>query len=552
MNWIRQRPSGKPYWVTASVLVLAWGALVIAMSGPVDSGFEARELESMVNGAIGRGLGVIVGTAVLAYAGHWSVNMLRGDKSDAAQSPVLVMGTPVADRQSDVEQRTWSLELRGVGAAPGEYYQSNVWRKLREKRNNFAPFYSVDVNDYPASTETLGRHLSLGTGAAFRRAATRSVAYWPLPAFVVEPPRDEASMWRAAHMLSTGKQKGQLGVTELLWHVDQNAAHAQDLIEQLFRFFDENAEVPEALIASRDGDILRDRYSAPSAPRLPDEARVPVVLDNTAVLLVARSDRVDRYLRPYAPEQKEDNQNKQTDMGKQWAHFWDAYSKSIHEFMDAQTGDDVGNPPPGLHSSQWQAALPALWATIDNRGPGQFEPTPWLPVRWAKHQVEEFDRAPKLGHLHRPVKVALRDEQGKPLKAALQVKAMMAGWEQALETLPAGSTPARVFYDSSDNMDAAIALNNALHELNSDGHGLDLGNVDEGYDIGRRVWNLGVGSALTQIALAAIASYKEGGVTAVVYAGDAGSVSIQMVRPPSDEEKAHNVNYGSDPFMWGR
>ena len=104
MNWIRQRPSGKPYWVTASVLVLAWGALVIAMSGPVDSGFEARELESMVNGAIGRGLGVIVGTAVLAYAGHWSVNMLRGDKSDAAQSPVLVMGTPVADRQSDVEQ----------------------------------------------------------------------------------------------------------------------------------------------------------------------------------------------------------------------------------------------------------------------------------------------------------------------------------------------------------------------------------------------------------------------------------------------------------------
>jgi hypothetical protein len=514
---------------------------------------QTEELESMVIGTIGRGIGLIAVVAAVAYAGHWAVKGVRAGDEGSKILPVLVMGTPVETYNDEAGRRIWSLELRGVGATPGPKELSRAWQCIQRTRDNFSSFYTQSAEGYPVSSVGWAESLELGTGYSFRMAANGSVAYWPIPVFAVEPPRHEnAARDRAAAMIATGKQKGQLGVTQFLWQADANTEHAQGMIEQLFAFFDENAEVPQALIASRDGDTARRYLQDRRIPNPPAELRVPTVLTNTAALLVARGDRVDRYLRPFAPEDKEDNQNKQTDLGKLWAHFWETDSKSIHAFMAEQTGDKAGNTPVGtLQSAEWQAALPELWATIDNRGPGQFEPTPWLPVRWVKHQVDEFDRAPKLGHLHRPVKVALRDEQGRPLKAALQVKAMTAGWERALATLPTGDKPVRVFYDSTDNMDATIALNNALHALNADGDGLDLGNVDEGYDIGRRLWNLGVGSALTQIGLAAIASYKEGGVTAVMYAGDEGSVSIQMVRPPSEEEKAHNVNYGQDPFMWG-
>ncbi|RMM26696.1 hypothetical protein ALQ82_02880, partial [Pseudomonas syringae pv. pisi] len=200
----------------------------------------------------------------------------------------------------------------------------------------------------------------------------------------------------------------------------------------------------------------------------------------------------------------------------------------------------------------WQSQLPTLWKTISNRGPGNFEPSPWLPIRWGQHQVKEFDAAPVLGYLHRPIKAPMQDEQGKRLKPALQAKALQAAWVQALHTLPEGQKPVRVFYDSTNNPESEIALNNALHDLNKDGHGLELGNVEEGYDIGRRLGNTGVSGALVEINLATIASYKDGGVSAVVYAGTDGSLTVQMVRPPDDARKAKNSqNRGADPFTLG-
>jgi hypothetical protein len=145
----------------------------------------------------------------------------------------------------------------------------------------------------------------------------------------------------------------------------------------------------------------------------------------------------------------------------------------------------------------------------------------------------------------------MQDENGKLLKPALQAKALQAGWQQALETLPEGEKPVRVFYDSTDNTHGEIALTLALHSLNTDGTGLEIGNVEEGYDIGRRLGNTGVSSALVEINLATIASYKDGGVSAVVYTGDDGSVTVQMVRPPDEARKLKNQQtHGVDPFTF--
>ncbi|MNF03806.1 hypothetical protein D3C80_2031970 [compost metagenome] len=55
-----------------------------------------------------------------------------------------------------------------------------------------------------------------------------------------------------------------------------------------------------------------------------------------------------------------------------------------------------------------------------------------------------------------------------------------------------------------------------------------------------------------QINLATIASYKDGGVSAVVYAGADGSLSVQMVRPPDAARKTQNQQTrGDDPFVYG-
>lgn len=52
--------------------------------------------------------------------------------------------------------------------------------------------------------------------------------------------------------------------------------------------------------------------------------------------------------------------------------------------------------------------------------------------------------------------------------------------------------------------------------------------------------------------IVAFSSYHEGGMSAVVHAAADGSATIQMVRPPSDEEKTHNdaQHRSADPFMW--
>ena len=326
------------------------------------------------------------------------------------------------------------------------------------------------------------------------------------------------------------------------------------MIERLFQFFDDNPKVPQALIVSEDGDVTRNGLRVPGTPGLQNGHVVPTVYESMTGLLVTRSDRVDRFIRPYATHEPEDNQNKNTDLGKLWAFYWDRDRAFMDWYETAARANASEAPyaPTTMSTAYWQSQLPSLWNTVSDRGTGYFEPSPWLPIRWAQHQVKEFDAAPVLGYLHRPIKVSMQDEHGQRLKPALQAKALQAGWLQALETLPKGQKPVRVFYDTTDNRDAEIALTNALHGLNTDGHGIELGNVDEGYDIGRRLGNTGVSGALVEINLATIASYLDGGASAVVYAGQDGSLTVQMIHPPDEARKARNrENRGVDPFKFG-
>ena len=542
-----QRPNLKGYlWgITILIAVLLGFLLFVIYITPAED-LKPKEMGTFMRWGV---VSVLSGL-VLAYSGHWFAKQVVYEKEQLSAYRTIV--TADSAEQTATRERTYSVEIRGVGLAVDDWHQSSIWREIKKTNNNFTSIYSQDPKDYDASVTSRGITYDINVRVAFTNSASDSVAYWPIPVFAIAPPKQPEDTGAAANILD-GRNAATLGVTLFLWQDADNTTHAQSMVERLFQFFDDNPMVPQALIVSEDGDITRNGYRVAGTPGLQSVQVLPTVYTSVTGLLVTHSDRVDRYIRPFATKESEDNQNKNTDMGKLWAFYWKHSPLFRHVYEDAKRAEGIKNPtgPGTMSSTYWQSQLPTLWQTLSNRGPGHFEPSPWLPVRWANHQVQEFDRAPFLGYLHRPIKVPMHDENRKLLKPALQAKALQAGWQQALETLPDGDKPVRVFYDSTDNINGEIALTHALHGLNTDGTGIELGNVDEGYDIGRRLGNTGVSGALVEINLATIASYLEGGVSAVVYSGKDGSTTVQMVRPPDEARKAKNrETHGVDPFRF--
>ncbi len=130
-------------------------------------------------------------------------------------------------------------------------------------------------------------------------------------------------------------------------------------------------------------------------------------------LLVARSDRVDRLVRPYAVD-VDDGINKddtQYDIIKLWNFsginpIRKRKAASMRITASWQPRSITPRTIPGtMKADWWIAQLPELWKQINNKGPGEFKPSPYLPVRWARWQVQQFDESPLLGYLHRPVHV---------------------------------------------------------------------------------------------------------------------------------------------------
>jgi hypothetical protein len=545
----RTLPKLKPYLWIAGILLIFWlGFVWLVQIKAQELNMELRDMNPVMRW----GITAILGTLLLIFSVHWWDKAVASEKAGLAAYKANALAQ-IAEQKA-TQLRTYSLEIRGVGLGIHQDHQSEIWQFIKKKNDNFASIYSRDPKDYKASLRSRQNSRDIKVRVAFKHSAGESVAYWPIPVFALGPPDPYEKGYRAAGLINTGRNKATLGATLFLWQDDESTTHAQGMIERLFQFFDDNPQVPQALIASRDGDVTRDVYRKPGMPGLQNGHVVPTVYESMAGLLVTRSDRVDRYIRRYATHEPEDNQNKNSDLGKLWAFYWQQPPKFRKVYEEAERAKGAEDPlaPGTMSTAYWQSQLPTLWQTISNLGPGEFQPSPWLPIRWAQHQVKEFDAAPVLGYLHRPIKVSMQDENGKRLKPALQAKALQAGWLQALDTLPEGHKPVRVFYDTTDNQEAEIALTLALHALNTDGHGLELGNVDEGYNIGRRLGNTGVSSALVEINLATIASYLDGGTSAVVYAGADGSLTVQMIRPPDAARIAKNrENRGADPFKYG-
>ncbi|WP_029774738.1 type VI lipase adapter Tla3 domain-containing protein, partial [Pseudomonas avellanae] len=302
------RPGLKPYLWIAAILLTFWiGFVLLVYIKAQETNMELRDMSSVMRW----GITAILGATLLAFSGHWWGKAVAHEKAELAdyKNQVMVQNA----EQHATQQRTYSLEIRGVGVGIYHDHQTEIWEFVKKNNNNFVSIYSRDPKDYDASVDSREISRDLKTRVAFQHSAGASVAYWPIPTFALAPPK-QPSDTGAADSILTGRNAATLGVTLFLWQEADNTTHAQRMIEHLFQFFDDNPKLPQALIVSEDGDVTRDGLRVAGTPGLQNIQAVPTVFESMTGLLVTRSDRVDRYIRPYATQEPENNQNKNTDL----------------------------------------------------------------------------------------------------------------------------------------------------------------------------------------------------------------------------------------------
>jgi hypothetical protein len=509
---------------------------------------------------------VAAAIVVTVFAGHWGVKSLmaaraerqadelaRAQAEGKAPLPTSPYATPASQVMLESAGPRYVLEVRAFASQVANYSETGVWGLIQQKRQAHASVMPQTAEEYGNSPGNRAILASARSSAAFTYSAGQAMDRWPIPVFVMGAPPGLGKESHPAEDIAYARQQAGLGVALFTWEWEGNDNSALEGIEQLFAFFDANPDVPAALIMVSDGTEARKWLKTPGLPPVPKWTYIPPVQPTISALLVSRTDRIDRLMRPFVVSgigQGITTKDAELDIIKLWSQFWkdtDAYDLEYEAEQKAR-GELVPYGPGTMQSSWWHKQLPQLWSEINNRGPGPFKPSNYLPVRWTDWQLKQFDRAPLLGYLHRPVRIPLTHEVGKPMRMAEQVASLSAAWQAALQTLPEGQKPVRMFYDTSMRRDWVVPITQALANLPG---APEPGNVDEDYDIGLRIGDTGTGSTMVELALATVAGYREGGASATIHLTDHGYGGIIMVSPPDDQSKALNDdgrNLGKDPF----
>jgi hypothetical protein len=436
---------------------------------------------------------------------------------------------------ASADPRPDRLELRGVSLRVDIWAQTDVWQLLKEQKDAYRSVLSTNPADYPHNASRIQEQAMGALGSSFRYCAGEGVERWPIPVVIFGPPKAADIDNRIANLITTNRQRASLPLHMFLTAQDANVTNPQAQIDYLFDFFAANPRVPEVLVYGIDGVAVRSWFEHASVP---DGPRVPSQFDAMAGLLVARSDRVDAYVRPFVNEdpQGAGPDDRQYDTIKAANFYWNVKAEE-------KEGLDVS--PPTV--AQWQARAPLLAPELDNSGPGSFVPDASLPSRWARWQLEEFDAAPLLGYLHRPVAIRLTDANGHPLKGTALTNAVHDGWQAVRAQLPPGEKLARVFFDSR----AQPAVLPLLHLPGVDDVP-DPTSLGEGFDVGRRIGGLGIMGPMVGLGLSAMAGYDLGHGSVTANLAPDGQLHLILVTPPDAADKAANARdrkLPADPFV---
>ncbi|MBP7524951.1 MAG: DUF2875 family protein [Propionivibrio sp.] len=459
-------------------------------------------------------------------------------QADAAAQAAAVLAT-----------KRETLEVLGVGLVVEKFRNAAVWEAIKTVEND--PHASI----LPKEPEVIG-DLVRGNRAGKRSSDVYEYAthYFvekiPLPGFVISrrPTGKEADLWEAG----AGELMGTRDPFTLFITAGQIYSDTPDeAFGVIFDFFDAHPDVPAVFVASADGYISRKFFRGYSPddvngdpgwkPGDPTEAM-------TAFVLVRR-DRVDKLIRPFAVDEKFglDYDDKTSFVNRVWRFFFSI--KKRHTDSALPTVEEWIAEVPKLMAETKDVPVSGLlpfWHGM----PDGFKPSPWIPVPWTQWQLKEFDDLPTLGYLHRPQYAKYVAADGKPLPEKERVSAFSAAWQGALETLPEGKAPERMFFDAGGIQGKArclVPMTRSLSENHPDQHWLD---TSRAIDLSARLDDTGAASPFVQIALAIIAGYRDGGVSATVNLRREDGASVLMVSPPSEppEGRKPHPGAGQSPF----
>ncbi|MEO7495410.1 MAG: DUF2875 family protein [Massilia sp.] len=488
--------------------------------------------------------------------------------------------------ETDQSKREYVLEVIGLGVTLDKYRQGSLWAALQ----NGSPYATIRDQDkskyFWSIMDKIG--ISGGRGGdSLENGAQYTPKYYGVPVFNAEPPVHNAWADKPDAPLS-GLASGSV-LSGMAWHLfvvgpRRFGEHPDRILEDVFSFFDANPDVPYVVLNSDDSMASREGYRAEgSPPLLKDGHYIPAMPDASTLLVLARRERVD----PVRPFVWDDPDNKFLQNVFRWMYceLEEAVPHPERKKI-LRTPAEVGADPirhegsdPAQRKplvSEWLEAAAAFAQRPDIRGtapvsmadrlnpfghskpwpypPADWKPTPWFPIPWNREQLATFDRLPTLGFIHRPTFVKFTDEHGKPLtRRDAREKALQAGWQQALLTLPEADrpkSPSLVIAATGDNHEQLNLLHSTLraHAANG-GPEIDSGKSAQFIDTDKRLGNTGATTLFMQMAIGVMGSYREGGISAAVNLRDSGEASIVFISPPSeDKRKTQHHPRGGDVF----
>jgi hypothetical protein len=136
-------------------------------------------------------------------------------------------------------------------------------------------------------------------------------------------------------------------------------------------------------------------------------------------------------------------------------------------------------------------------------------------------------------------------EDGKPLGPQGKEEAFEKAWRAALEGLPEGQKPARIFYDFGRTTEGVriVPMNQGLRKVDPD---FDV--AKEGYNLFRSLGDTGASSPYVGLGLGIIASYRKNDISAAVSLRCEDGASIFFVSPPTEEDRKKKHPGGPDPL----
>lgn len=447
-----------------------------------------------------------------------------------------------------------TLEVLGLGLVVEKFRNVQVWEAIDKVKEQ--PFASI----LPREAEELSGPLVRGQQSGKRGADTFEYAerYFvekiPLPGIAIfpKPTGKDPDHWDSgAGTLMGSRQSAGLAFTLFITAEQIYADDPDEALGKIFDFFDAHPDVPAVFVYASDGymtkKFLKD-YSPDDINGDPGWKPGDPTDTNTAFVLVRR-DRVDKLIRPYVVDEP-------------YQAGRDTPTNRLKSFyFNQETEFSERTKQAGLTAAEWERIVPSFIEQLgaahvsamtpfwERERPKGFKPSPWIPVPWAKWQLEEFDALPTLGYLHRPQYAAYRPD-GQPLPEKARAEAFAAAWKQALATLPEGQAPQRLFFDAgaaAQRGRGLVPMSRSLTEHHAD---QDWLGTPRAIDLSARMGDTGAASPFTQIALALIAGYREGGPSATVNLRREDGASIVMVSPPNEppEKRKSHPGAGKDPF----